>query len=512
MAVSTLFAVQCLLLVVLVVGVIWKKHVAVFVNSLISAVLDAYLSRHCSVKNVEDDSNLPSCRYEWPNGQGDKAKFLEGQKNSEIWETKFGAIYRLWSGMTPEIVLTKPEHVRAVFKDSDKHLKAVNNNSGYMLGQLLGQCVGLVSQSQWKRVRAVMEKPFHRSMAVTYIPIVKRRTESFFQELWETRDLSRGLLDPAEDLKLLPFLIIAEVVYGQLAYDVEQELRSLAPQREALMRHVVQGGLARFSWAKYLPTEANRELAAFQKRWLAFNELAHRRAIEQKLNSPIIDFFAARDAGEISTQELLHTLDEMLYANLDVTIGGVSWNVVFLAAYSDIQARLRQEIKERREKADEMGVDFDPYLHDSSTLLAACVNESARLRPLAAFSVPQGIPTARVIGGFNFPAGTNFVIDSYALNIRNPYWGEDRSKYIPDRFLAQERTQARYHYWRFGFGPRKCLGQFVADILIRNVLLHLVDSYELKMIKSEAMDDWERNKQVWINHPNMQLSCKRREL
>ncbi|KAF2490807.1 cytochrome P450 monooxygenase [Lophium mytilinum] len=499
------------LIIVLVAVFIGKKTIGASINKLISNVLDAYLSRRYAFKNVEDGSKLPSCSYEWPNGQGDAAKFLNGQKNSEIWESRYGAIYRLWSGMTPEIVLTKPEHVRAVFKDSDKHLKAVNNNSGYMLGQLLGQCVGLVSQGQWKRVRAVMGKPFHRSMAATYTPVVKKRTDSFFQELWETRDLSRGLLDPAEDLKLLPFLVVAEVVYGQLAYDIEQELRSLAPQREALMRHVVQGGLARFQWAKHLPTEANCELAAFQTRWLAFNELAHGRAIEQKLQSPIIDFFAARDRGEISTLELLNTLDEMLYANLDVTIGGVSWNVVFLAAYPDFQARLRQEIKERRETADEMGVEFEKaYLLDTSSLLAACVNESARLRPLAAFSVPQAIPTSRDIGGYNFPAGTNFVIDSYALNIRNSFWGEDRDKFRPERFMSDERTQARYHYWRFGFGPRKCLGQYVADILIRNVLLHLVDSYDLKMIKSEAMEDWERNKQVWINHPNMQLSCERR--
>ncbi|OAG08648.1 cytochrome P450 monooxygenase [Paraphaeosphaeria sporulosa] len=503
MIISTLLALQCAGSISIFLISIFRKQVANFIQRVISTVLNAYLARRYAIKNVDDRSNLPSCTYEWPNGQGDKAKFLEGHRNSELWEAKFGAIYRL-------CVVTKSEHVRAVFKDSDKHMKAVNNNSGHMLGELLGQCVGLISQNQWKRVRSIMDKPFHRSMATTYIPTIKTRTDSFFQELWNDRGLARGLLDPAEDLKLLPFLVVAEVIYGRLTPDVEAELRALAPQRESLMRTVIKGGLTRFYWAQYLPTQANRDLAAFQKRWLAFNELAHSRAVEGKLNAPIIDFFAARDAGKITTKELLHTLDEMLYANLDVTIGAVSWNVVFIAAYPGIQTRLRQEVAEKRRKADEMGVEFEPYLHDGSTLLAACVNESARLRPLAAFSVPQGIPTSRVIGGFKFPAGTNFVVDSYALNIRNPFWGEDRAKYIPDRFLAQERTNARYHYWRFGFGPRVCLGQFVADVLIRTMLLHLVDSYDLEMTKSEAMEDWQRNPQVWINHPNMRLVCTKR--
>lgn len=297
-----------------------------------------------------------------------------------------------------------------------------------MLGQLLGQCVGLVSRDQWKRVRAIVEKPFHRSMATRYVSTVRTRTNIFFQELFDTKDLSRGLLDPAGDLKLLPFLIVAEIIYGQLHPDVEQELRDMAPHREALMKYVIQGGLARFQWAKHLPTQANRELAAFRKRWLAVNELAYTRAIEAGISAPIIDYFAARDIGELTTDEMLQTMDEMLFANLDVTIGALSWNVVFLAAYPDIQRRVREEIKMKRAELDGMGLEFDSYVTDNNTLLAACVNEAARLRPLAAFSVPQSIPTARVVGGYEFPAGTHFVIDSYALNIRNPYWGEDREK------------------------------------------------------------------------------------
>ncbi|KAF1938011.1 cytochrome p450 monooxygenase GliC [Clathrospora elynae] len=487
-----------------------RSRVAALMNKILSTLIDAYLSRRHAWKNIDDGSKFPSCEYVWPNGQGDAAKFLHGQRNSETWEASFGAIYRLWSGMTPEVVVTKPEHVRVVFKDSDKHTKAVNNNSGYMLGQLLGQCVGLVSRDQWKRVRAIVEKPFHRSMATRYVPVVQGLTERYFEDLFEHADLSRGLLDPAGDLKLLPFLIVAEVIYGNLHPDVEKELRDMAPHREALMQYVIQGGLARFQWAKHLPTKANRELAAFQKRWLAVNELAYEKAVEAGISAPIIDYFAARETGQLTTDEMLQTMDEMLFANLDVTIGALSWNVVFLAAYPDIQRRVREEIRAKRAELDAMGLEFDSYITDNNTLLAACVNEAARLKPLAAFSVPQSIPTARVVGGYEFPAGTHFVIDSYALNIRNPYWGDDREKYLPDRFLSGDRTDARYHYWRFGFGPRKCMGQFVADILMRNVLVHLADGYEMGMVKSGALESWGRNVDVWINHPQMQLRCVKR--
>ncbi|PLN76556.1 cytochrome p450 monooxygenase GliC [Aspergillus taichungensis] len=498
----SIIAGQALIVFGVCIAIKFRTSISNAINKIISIVIRFHLSRRYPVHHV-DNTPLPTLPYQWPDSQGDGAKFLQGQSNSERWEKQLGPIYRLWSGMNPEVVLTRPEHIQAVFKDSHKHIKAKNNNSGHFLGQLLGQCVGLVSQDQWIRVRAIMEKPFHRSASTAYIPLIRRRTQSFFQELWDTRDISRGLLNPADDLKLLPFLIVAEIVYGRLAPEIENELRALAPQRENLMKYVMKGGLARFAWSQYLPTQANRELATFQQRWLAFNERALASALDQGLHdAPIVDFFAARDAGALSTAELLHTLDEMLYANLDVTIGGVSWNVVFLAAHRATAAQLRQEIAD----AD----DLDAYILANSTLLAACAEEAARLRPLAAFSVPQAIPTARSVGGYHFPAGTNFVVDAYALNVRDPYWGDRRYEYRPERFRARSPTQARYHFWRFGFGPRQCMGRFVAGSVIREILVHLVENYDLGMICEETMEAWGRDPEVWINHPDMQVRCVKR--
>ncbi|KAI0970898.1 cytochrome P450 [Xylaria arbuscula] len=459
------------------------------------------------VRHAEDSSSLPTCVYEFPNGQGDQAKFFHGRQNSEAWGKQYGSIYRLWSGTSPEVVITRADHVQALFKDSNTHTKAINNNSGWFMGEILGQCVGLISGEQWKRVRAVVEVPFRHSTATRYVSAIRKRTKDFLQELWDTKELSRGLLRPADDLKLLPFLITADVVYGPLTPELESELRALAPQREALFQWVMKGGLPRFAVSAYFPwTKANRDLVAFEQQWRVFNETAYKSAIDRGiLEAPIVDFVQARADGKLSEREMLHTLDEMLFANLDVTIGAVSWNVVFLAADRAVRERLLAEV----ESSDAR----DSYLLSSSTLLAACVNESARLRPLAAFSVPQSIPTPRVVGGYVFPAGTNFIIDSYALNVRNPYWGSDGDCYRPDRFLERQKggsTESRYNYWRFGFGPRQCMGKYVADLVVRELLVQLVEGYELGLMlkeSKEGSDEWDRNAAVWIDHPDLKIKC-----
>ena len=414
----------------------------------------------------------------------------------------------------PSSVLTKPEHIRAVFKDSDKHLKATNSNSGYLMSQVLGQCVGLVSQHDWHSLRAAVGKPFVQSAAVSYVSLIERRTARFLSELDHAPNLARGLVDPASDFKMLPFWIVAEVIYGDVSAEMEAALLKLVPLREDLFRHVIHGGIARYGWSRYLPTEANRVLKAFQTQWTAFNEMAYLRAVERGSRAPIVDMFGAVHQGIVSLPQLLQTLDEMLYANLDVTLGGISWNLVFLAADKGVQDHLRDELSEVRMTAQRTrqrngSQPLTSLYLGSSSLLAACVNESSRLRPLAAFSVPQAAPTDRIIGDYLFPAGTNFVIDSYALNVRDPVWGPDRAKYRPERFLERNAADLRYGYWRFGFGPRQCMGKHLADMMIRVLIVQLLEKYELELVEEET--PWLRDTEMWINHPKMVLKCVKRE-
>jgi hypothetical protein len=50
--------------------------------------------------------------------------------------------------------------------------------------------------------------------------------------------IGQGLIDPAEDLKLLPFWVVAEIIYGELSTEMEEQLRELAHcERPLQTRH-----------------------------------------------------------------------------------------------------------------------------------------------------------------------------------------------------------------------------------------------------------------------------------
>lgn len=405
-----------------------------------------------------------------------------------------------------EIVVTDPQHIKAIFFDSDKHIKATNNNAGWLMGELLGQCLGLVSGATWSRLRVHSSKRFTHSAAAQQVPDIRTRVNKHIDHLCSTGSLSRkgsSFLDPVEDLKYLPFWIVADLLYGKLSSNMEAEMKELSKLREEIWRRMIRGGMTRFGVARFLPWGPAKDLREFKTRWAAFNRQAKDACVQSCQQTPIVEMFAAVDAGALKLEELLQTCDEMLFANLDVTIGALSWNLVFLASHQDFQDRIRREIIANTSNPG----DQAKYLRDSETLLTASILESSRLRPLAPFSVPQAAPTDRRVGPYLIPPHTNFIIDTYKLNVQHEIWGSDGQTYNPSRFVGAKASELRYSFWRFGFGPRQCMGKYVADVIIRSLLVQLMKGWRLDFDGDDK--DWERKEGVWITIPDLVVRCER---
>jgi cytochrome P450 len=367
------------------------------------------------------------------------------------------------------------------------------------MGELLGQCVGLISHNNWKNLRSITEAPFiHREMAHN-IGYIEGRTRKHIEFLQSRSKLSEGVLNPVEDLKILPFRLVAHIIYGDLTTDMEARLERMIDVRESIFQGVISGGITRFWWYKYLPTSMNRDLAHFKEEWSDFNNMARQQAV----SVPISRFYQNVELGTITLIQMLQTVDEILFANLDVTMGGISWVLMFLASNPDVQGDLRKEIMANLSGTQ----DTHAYLLRSTTFLHATIMEASRLKPLAPFTIPQSAPTDRHVGGFVIPAGTNFIVDSYALNTHNPYWGKDSKTYRPARWLERNVTKSRYNFWRFGFGPRGCMGKHTADLIIRVLLVQLLKDYELFLIDEQTT--WVKNDVTWITHPDTVLGCQR---
>lgn len=210
--------------------------------------------------------------------------------------------------------MTTAEDIKAIFHDSDRHFKAKNSDAGWMMGEVLGQCVGLLSGTEWISLRTRVEVPFLHKNVIEFLPTILTGTRRYFSDLLERQNHEKGdgqkkpiTIHAAEDMKFLPFALVASLIYDEaLSKDLEKKLYELVPTRERLFRHVIAGGITRFWWSSLLPTEANRLLGQFQRAWIAFNGQAYENAQRMGLDVPIVSLWEQAQSGETDQTQVKH--------------------------------------------------------------------------------------------------------------------------------------------------------------------------------------------------------------
>ncbi|CAI7602438.1 unnamed protein product [Penicillium glandicola] len=476
---------------------------------LLSSCIDFILSLNYLSRHSRSTRPIPCLQFRWPNGQGTD-KFFNGSSASRRWRHQLGPIYRIWSGMKPEIeqtltirrpsVLTEPHQIKQYYRHSHKHIKSVDNNAGWLFHEILGSCVGVVSLGQWVNLRKAVDQPFTRTAAATYTGDFILQVRQYIDNLG---DSSRLVFDPVGDMKDCAFLVVAQLFFGSLCPSQRHALLQLGVLREDLFKHTFKGGLNRFSWLRYFPGSAQGQLATFQRRWELFVLEAYQQAAKKPHpQAPIVELWEKVQDGEITKPECLQTLDESLFANLDVTALTTAWALIFLAHNQIIQDALRDEI--RKVRADEM--EYQQYINSDDTLLASCILESARIRPILSFSNPESATEDHVIDGYTIPHNVDVIIDTHAINVENSFWGPNASTYDPYRFKDIKHNDLRYNLWRFGSGPRQCLGKHVADRLLRTIAAEMVSLFEMRLDDLSVVSSQDDS---WIGLPDTKITLKK---
>jgi gliotoxin/aspirochlorine/mycotoxins biosynthesis cytochrome P450 monooxygenase len=200
-------------------------------------------------------------------------------------------------------------------------MKALSNDSGYLMGEILGSCVGLISGVAWDVVRKAFQGSFMKNHTLQSTMTILNEVETYITAVRSSKNLRQWSINPAQELKMLPFFIIAKFLYGPLSNEAIEELISLAGLREKLFVYVMKGGISRFYWSKYLPLKANSLFAQFKSRWQDVNDrnIAELQRLDKV--TPITQIWAGVKEGGMTENQFYQTVDEILFASLDVTTG-----------------------------------------------------------------------------------------------------------------------------------------------------------------------------------------------
>ncbi|KAF5656666.1 cytochrome p450 oxidoreductase [Fusarium heterosporum] len=443
--------------------------IALFLRSrtVLNGLLNGFLSLTYRIQAVDGKKYMPGPAYAFPNGQM-VDKFLAARTRSWEWEEKYGKTYRIWAASIPEVVITDPKDVEALYYQSTDHRKAPQANAGWLLTQLLGSGLGLINGTRWTTLRKTLDPMFSHLAAMQYLRNrLDTSAEAYIAGIHKFAKADKQdakvkgiVINATQALQRYPFLEVASMFYGRMS-DVEQErLWELGRQYSEAFSAIVFGGI-------------------------------HRSKITVP-ETPIILLMRAAERGDITTEEVTDTIAESTFANLDIVTQVISSCVILLADSPEVQGDLFKEIEENK-------VNREKYITRKDTLLHFCLLESLRLRPVLAFTFPENPPREKILGNFVVPKNTTVIVDAFAINIRNPFWGPDNRSYRPSRFASIKQNQ--------------CLGQHIANNIVKAVVYHMFSKYKLSLQPVQGLEgDFKVDKTSWVGLYDVDLRLEEREI
>lgn len=178
------------------------------------------------------------------------------------------------------------------------------------------------------------------------------------------------------------------------------------------------------------------------------------------------------DGSTLVDAEILDQLVTMLVGGYETTASSLEWALYHLLSHEDALQRVLAQVDAI------VGCDgIDPTRCNELSYLDACIRESMRLTPITP-SVPRTLTRALRIRNHMLEAGTIVWPAVYLTHHRSDVW-EAPEQFRPERFY--DRTVPPHHFYPFGGGGRRCLGQAFALFEMRIVLAQILSSAALRL-------------------------------
>ncbi len=181
---------------------------------------------------------------------------------------------------------------------------------------------------------------------------------------------------------------------------------------------------------------------------------------------------ARYDDGNFMDEEQL--IDEILIlftAGHETTSNALTFTFQLLSKHPEWQERIYEELKKNSDETD----DLMAFVMKSK-VCQQVLEEAMRLYPPAYFIDRVNIEEDS-FGGKIFEKGSNLLFSIYEIH-RHPELWEAPQEFRPERFDEGSR-QFSSHYFPFGAGPRKCIGNNFAMFEMIIAVTELVRNYKV---------------------------------
>lgn len=232
------------------------------------------------------------------------------------------------------------------------------------------------------------------------------------------------------------------------------------------------------------------------------SESAHEDLLEQFIR-------AKKEHPEsIGDKEILMLGISMVFAGADTTAWTLSAFFYYVLRTPGVYDRLVKEIRDASQE------EIMPYTQAQKLpYLDACIKENFRMHPAARFGSERVVPIGgAVICGEHIPAGTDVVINPWAIHRRKEIWGEDVEVFRPERWLEDEEKAKKMAgmLFQFGSGNFMCIGRNISLLEMYKLTAATLGAFDLELV--EPKKQWKLLAGGFARPESVEVKIKRRKI
>ncbi|KAG8499855.1 hypothetical protein CXB51_006264 [Gossypium anomalum] len=387
--------------------------------------------------------------------------------------------YLSWRGVRPERVISDPELVKKVLRNSENFFP--KRKLSDIVEKLLGNGLAFIEGEKWAKHRKLADKAFHGERLKNMTPTIIASVETMLEK-WKAQESKE--IEVFEEFRLLTSEVISRTAFGSNYLEGEKIFVMLKKLNILVSRNISKTTIPFINklWKSADLLESEKLEKGVQDCVMEIIKKREDKVVGGEADSFGDDYLGLlvnayhdlNDKNKLSLEDLVGECKTIYFAGHSTLNSLLSWIVLHLTIHGDWQEKARREV------IDIFG-NQNPHLEGIAKLktMSMIINETLRL-----YGPTNGLPREVQLEKLVLPANIDILVLNSRLH-RDPYlWGDDAHLFKLERFSEGNAKATNYNaaaFSPFGLGLRSCVGMTFAMIETKIVLSMILQRYTVTL-------------------------------